>query len=936
MKKTRILQAVILIVVMIVCTAAAYSVGAGEAPSVTAAPTAVNGLVYSGAEQVLVTAGTASAGTMQYSTDGSHFDTALPTGKDSGRYTVYYKATSDGEESNTGYLFVTIEQAEIGISWVKPTLVYNGTAQAPTAIATGLFKGDSCTLTVSGAVKNAGTEYIASVTELSNKNYKIPKNSETLFDILPKEISITWEKTTFIYDGKSHVPTVSAGGVLRGDHCSVIVIGAQMNAGSFVAIAEATDNTNYTVPKSNSTFFKIQKKTATVTINPASSAFGSKISNLTAYESGIIGNDRNVYSLSTKATPQSPAGTYDIIGTCLSGNYDITFVGGKDAYTVTEAGNYIIDLKISGWTYGETPGVPSATSKYGVISFTYSDREDGVFTSAIPVLAGTYFLKATVESTDVYSGATALTSFTISKAKVDIPARDTRKYVYNGSEQTYDVPGSALYRITGNKLTNAGSSVVIIALNDKDNYCWSDGTTSDIKYDFVIDKLDISSAVITLGKELVYNGRGQTQTIESVELNGQPIPYTVSGNKATNVGKYTLSVSASGNYTGTATKEFTVSPKEAGRVAPIPSVTYDGNPKAPAIVVNDGDTVLTAGKDYTVSYSHNVNAGMAKVLVSMKGNYAGSTSATFEITAKTLGADSVCYDGSEFIFDGKEKTPAITAADGDKELTEGTDYTVSYTNNVSAGTGYVKVTFCGNYRGEATVSFTIRKDSISGEGDGKADVMVSADAGFLPGTEIRTVTVSDMENVPDGYMFITDYDSLLDKYEALATVYGVSMWLDGKSIQPSDIGSVVTVRLRIPETLAGKEFRVLHVHGAGDVSEIVRADTAGVGTYFVSGDGYLVTKLERFSEFAFIYSPECSTHWISLGILGIFAVLMALSLFLFGSKLFVLISGVICIAAEGVMLLLCGCALCPVFAIGGMVIAAGSTVFVLLKKKKNK
>lgn len=936
MKKTRIIPAVLLIIVMTVIIAALFGVGAEEVPVVTSTPAAISGLVYSGQEQTLIRAGRAENGSMQYSTDGSHFSTELPKGKNAGSYTVYYKAVSGLAQSRAGSVIVTISPAEIGIVWSKKALVYNGTNQAPTATASGLFGNDICTLTVSGGAKNAGSDHTARVTSLSNKNYKLPRNTETVFDIVPKEISIMWEKTTFTYDGKSHIPTVSTSGVIRGDNCSVIVVGAQVDAGTFVAIADTVDNPNYMLPKSDSTFFRIQKKNVTVTINPASSAFGSDIAPLTAYDSGIVGSDRDVYSLSTQATPQSRPGTYDIVGTCLSGNYEMTFVGGKDAYTVTEAGNYIINLKINGWAYGETPAVPSALSKYGQIVFTYSDREDGVFTSEIPVRAGTYYLKATVESTDAYSGATAMTSFTISKAKVEPPSRDETKFVYNGGDQTYVIDGSALYKVTGNTMKNAGNTVVTVTLSDKDNYCWSDGTTADLKYDFIIERLDISNAVITLGKSLVYSGLTQTQTISAVEINGIPISYTVSDNTATDVGKYILTVSASGNFTGKATKEFTVSPKEAGSIAPISPVTYDGTPKAPAVVVTDGDKVLTPGKDYTLSYTHNVNAGKATVLVAMKGNYTGALSATFTITAKTLGADNVSADENEFVFDGKEKKPSVTVADGDKVLTEGTDYTVSYTDNVNVGTGYAKVTFCGNYAGDATVAFIIRSDSIAGNGSGSSDVMISADAGFMPGTEIKTVTISDMENIPDGYTLITDYGQLLGKYEKVAAVYGVSMWLDGKTIQPSEIGSVVTMRLRLPEALNGKEFRLLHVHGSGDVSEIVRADTSGIGTYFISGDGYLITKLDRFSEFAFLYVPDCNTHWISLVILGIFAFLFILSLLMFGSKPFVLISCAICVAAEGAMLFLCGCALCPVFAIGSMAAAICPSVFILLKKNDKK
>ena len=67
---------------------------------VTAAPTPVTGLTYTGNAQTLVNAGTVSGGTMQYSLDGSSWSTSLPSGTDWGTYTVYYKVASDATHTD--------------------------------------------------------------------------------------------------------------------------------------------------------------------------------------------------------------------------------------------------------------------------------------------------------------------------------------------------------------------------------------------------------------------------------------------------------------------------------------------------------------------------------------------------------------------------------------------------------------------------------------------------------------------------------------------------------------------------------------------------------------------------------------------------------------------------------------------------------------------
>ena len=71
---------------------------------------------------------------------------------------------------------------------------------------------------------------------------------------------------------------------------------------------------------------------------------------------------------------------------------------------------------------------------------------------------------------------------------------------------------------------------------------------------------DISNAQITLGDALTYNGTEQTQSIASFTVDGLDITYTVSGNTATNVGVYELTITGNGNFTGTKTVAFEIAP----------------------------------------------------------------------------------------------------------------------------------------------------------------------------------------------------------------------------------------------------------------------------------------------------------------------------------------------------------------------------------------
>ena len=101
-------------------------------PSVTA-PTAKTGLTYNGSAQELVTAGSATGGEMQYSTDGTTYSTTVPTGTDANTYTVYYKVVGDGNYSDVAAaspVTVTIDKATPSVTApTANTLTYSGSAQ---------------------------------------------------------------------------------------------------------------------------------------------------------------------------------------------------------------------------------------------------------------------------------------------------------------------------------------------------------------------------------------------------------------------------------------------------------------------------------------------------------------------------------------------------------------------------------------------------------------------------------------------------------------------------------------------------------------------------------------------------------------------------------------------------------------------------------------
>lgn len=83
-------------------------------PTVTA-PTA-NALTYNGAEQALVTAGKTTGGTMLYRLDDSEWSEQIPTAKNAGEYTVWYKVQGNAEYADVAEQNVTVTVAKKAVT----------------------------------------------------------------------------------------------------------------------------------------------------------------------------------------------------------------------------------------------------------------------------------------------------------------------------------------------------------------------------------------------------------------------------------------------------------------------------------------------------------------------------------------------------------------------------------------------------------------------------------------------------------------------------------------------------------------------------------------------------------------------------------------------------------------------------------------------------
>ena len=224
-------------------------------------------------------------------------------------------------------------------------------------------------------------------------------------------------------------------------------------------------------------------------------------------------------------------------------------------------------------------------------------------------------------------------------------------------------------------------------------------------------KLDIKNAAVKYGSDQPWTGKPVTTEI-TVTYDGtllkEGTDYQVVYENNTNVGTAKATVKGIGKYAGEQSFTFRIYKFDfSGASVTAPSdQLWTGSAITPAIEVTYNGAALRQGTDYEVRYENNVNVGTAKVTVTGIGSYEGSQSLSFRIYKFDFSGVSVTAP-SDQLWTGSPITPPLTVTYDGAALKEGTDYTVSYENNINVGIARGTVTGLGKYGGEQSFTFQI-------------------------------------------------------------------------------------------------------------------------------------------------------------------------------------------------------------------------------------
>ena len=319
----------------------------------------------------------------------------------------------------------------------------------------------------------------------------------------------------------------------------------------------------------------------------------------------------------------------------------------------------------------------------------------------------------------------SVTSLTITLSQTVFTYDDSeKKPAVTVTDGTKTLVKGTDYTLSYENNTEAGTAYAVI------NGTGSYGDTARIPY--TINKRSAASLTITLSQTVfTYDGSEKKPAVtvtDGTKTLVKGTDYTLSYSDYISAGTGRVTVKGINNYTGEQSKTFSIgrrSLENAVLTIKPGSFTYDGERKKPTVTVSlDGKALTT--EDYAVVYSNNVNAGTAKVVVNGRINYNGSVEKPFKISPLSITPFSIALESDTYTYDGNPKTPMVTVTNGTKKLTQGTDFTVAYSDNISEGIGYVTVKGNGNYSGVVKKSFTIEpppKISIS-------DLLITVNASF--------------------------------------------------------------------------------------------------------------------------------------------------------------------------------------------------------------
>jgi hypothetical protein len=655
---------------------------------------------------------------------------------------------------------------------------------------------------------NAGTYYIRAVlTNSPDGGFANLTTASKSFTIYPKQLTdeLLAVIGEFMYNGMAHTPIANVTGLALEDYTVSYL--NNINAGT--ASVVITGMGNYT-----------GQLIANFTILPRSitAAMFSAIASVT-----YSGNE---HTPTVSLSGAEPNVTFSVVySNNINAGQGMAAVTGTDNYTgevilyftINKAiPSYILPYAIHA-VYGQT--LADLTLPYGWTWYEPSTAVGGE-RQQFPAIF-------TPADTDNYITVTASIDVIVSPKPVDKPTVNTGMVYDGGIHIGVNYLVTDAYALTNGETQGIEVGIYFAEFTLAPFHIWSDGSDGVLVLNWIIGTASASAEVeiddftfsgAYAGNPRIINSMGDWQTIV-FEYSADNINWSLTA--PVNAGTYhiraILTASPDHHYADftTASVQYVISPKVLTNelLAVQGEFVYNALPHTPSPNVSS----LVQGRDYSVSYRNNVNAGTATLTIIGMANFTGELSINFTITPKPVTVEMFAPIAG-VVYNALPHTPQVMRSGMEHQVT----FSTVYSDNVLAGTAFVTVTGTGNFGGEVTLYFTINKAvPIFSIPTGLAAVygQTLADVQLPEGWEWRDSPASSVGNA-GLRQFWAEFTLLDDNYDTAIRLLDINV-----SRAPVAKPGIITGLMYTGEVQAG----VLYIDGTS------YAITAGVATAITVG-----------------------------------------------------------------------------------------------------
>ena len=643
--------------------------------------------VYDANEHTITVDNVLDGDVVEYSYDGGEtWTTNLNQYKDVTETTIKVRVTNANYDPNPVELegTVKITPKPVTVTANSDSKTYGAADPEFTATVVGTLGTDKVTYNLSReAGEDVGTYPITASGDATQGNYNVTYHPGTLTITAatrPEDRQLGVTSYEGVYDANEH--TITVNNVLDGDVVEYSYDGGETwttNLNQYKDVTETTikvrvTNANYDPnPVELEGTVKITPKPVTVTANSDSKTYGASDPEFTATVEGPLGSDTVSYKLNRETGED--VGTYKIlaIGDAAQGNYSVTYYPGKltitaatrpedkqlsvtsyegvyDANEHTITVDNVLDGDVVEYSYdgGETwttnlnqyKDVTETTIKVRVTNANY-DPSPVELEGTVKITPATLTV-STPTDTKVYEGTPLTAAGTISGFVND----ETATFATTGS-QTEVGSTANTYSLTWDGTAKESNYKVVETI----------GTLTVTAQSIDPDNPNYKGITVDAPTDVEYTGEDQTWLPTVTDGNGKALvkdtDYTVTydNEDRTNVtGTITVTINGAGNYAGTITRTYQITPKPV-------TITTESKTKA-----FDGTALTAGGKVEGI-----VSGETYGFEVTGSQTYVGSSPNTYEM----VWADSE-VEGTSGTYTAKKTNYTVTESIGTLAVTAGT------------------------------------------------------------------------------------------------------------------------------------------------------------------------------------------------------------------------------------------------------------------------